>query len=384
MVSPRARHLLARVYTSMMIPPHTAPARTCLSLLALSLVVVESGRARAQPVPQAVQLQRAQALGASSMAVSGALQRASQHTNAPSRQAPSPVEHMAQIEASLGLEFYRIGEDWRAISALQRYQLLARTQEAAFLGSLITGQIYDRNDRPSLAIESFSLATHAAPDIESGLWTATLETQQVCIARDLWQSCRLRLESLLDHAREHRASLSDDALHLTLLAQHAVARTMLHQEVGVLPEHSLESAALQEHFERLRAVHADFERLPLRRPWLAASMSALLPGSGQLYNREWGDALIAFSLNALFASATYYSFEKLESVPLGVTSALFLSGFYVGNIVNAKTVAEQHNARQYQLYFERVKREHWPRASFEIDRGEVVFQGVVPPSSYDE
>lgn len=350
-----------------------------LSLLSLLLCGswIACPASAAEP-PIAEQIQRAHALGASSMVVSGARQRASQRVSSPPdvvEPDASLVEQMAEIEATLGLEFYRIGEDWRAISALQRYQLLARTQRAAFLASLITGQIYDRNDRPSLAIESFTLAARAAPTLELSLWTAALETQQVCVAQDLWQSCRLRLETLLDHTTRHRADLSSDALRLTLLAQHAVAKTMLHQELGSTSEELKQSTALTQHFAQLQRAHDELDALPLRRPWLAASMSALLPGAGQLYNREWGDALIAFALNGLFASATYYSFEKLDSVPLGVTSAIFLSGFYVGNIVNAKVVAEQHNARQYQLYFERVARDHWPRISFEVEQDEVSFEG---------
>ncbi len=325
----------------------------------------------AQNVPS-----QAQALGAAQAFVQSASVQAS-------RQEPSQpqelIQQQAQIEAQLGLELYRLGEDWRAISALQRYQLLARSQDAAYVSSLIIGQIYERNARPSLSIQSYELANQAAPSLDAKIWTSLLEIQQECMAQDLWQSCELRLRQLHE-VMASQQNVGDRALREVVFAQHAVALTMLHQAPMMVPEELNTSRTLHLHVQEMERAYQAFDALPLRRPWLAATMSAVLPGTGQLYNRQWGDALIAFGLNALFASATYYSFKELESVPLGVSSAVLLSGFYVGNIVNAKTDADRYNARIYKGYFEGVKEDAWPEVSFGIMQGEVSYSASSPVS----
>ncbi len=335
-------------------------------LIAMMIGVWCMPAAHAQQTSEAKRLGRAEALGASSALVFSALRHASQTSTIQQEQSPrDPLAEQSRIEARLGLELYALGEDWRAVSALQRYQLLAKTRQSAFLANLIIGQIYDRNARSSLAELGFEQAVQAAPDRESRLWSALLETQQVCIRQDAWVACSLRLDDLDAQLQDGDVAPIRD----TLWMQRAVAATMLRKP---WPSEDI-PASFSEQAQSLARAHAAFDSLPTRRPGLAMGLSAILPGAGQLYNRRWGDALIAFGLNALFASATYYSFAELESVPLGVGSALFFSGFYVGNLVNAKQGVDRHNALIYKGYYEGVKQDHWPEVTFRVTQDQVSF-----------
>ena len=83
----------------------------------------------------------------------------------------------APLEAQIGLRLYEEGEDYRAITALQRYRILAGTRDAAFLAHLLTGQIYHRNARPDDAVVSFERATLAAKDDHDRTFAFLLATQ---------------------------------------------------------------------------------------------------------------------------------------------------------------------------------------------------------------
>lgn len=79
-----------------------------------------------------------------------------------------------------------------------------------------------------------------------------------------------------------------------------------------------------------------------RRPWLAGLLSAVLPGSGQVYAGSWQGAAVAFVLNSVSIAATV----ELARNELYVSSALtgtVASVFYVGSILNAADLAAHRN-----------------------------------------
>lgn len=87
-----------------------------------------------------------------------------------------------------------------------------------------------------------------------------------------------------------------------------------------------------------------------KNPAFAATASALVPGSGQIYTGSYQSGVFAFILNALFLSTT------LELKNQNLNSAALASGFifsvvYVGNILNAYESAEKvnHNFQQQSV-----------------------------------
>jgi hypothetical protein len=79
-----------------------------------------------------------------------------------------------------------------------------------------------------------------------------------------------------------------------------------------------------------------------RRPWLAASLSVVLPGAGQAYAGSWQGAAVAFVLNAaLIGACAELAVHKLY-VTAGA-AGLAASFFYAGNIMNAADLARRRN-----------------------------------------
>lgn len=310
----------------------------------------------------------ASAHGAASALVGASRRRALEATKAPSESARF-IANQAALEARLGLELYHEGEDWRAISALERYRLLDRSRSARFLSALIIGQIYDRNDRPELAAASFERAVLTAPTGEARVWSYLLQTQQLCVELDYWVECGWRLKELDEQAGHAMPPEQREVLAAQLLFVDFINRRPLDTKTPTRFQRQL----LRDRAGALLDYDARYDTLPLRRPVLAAVMSAALPGAGQAYNRQWGDALIALGLNAAMGAATYYSFKELDSVPLGVISASVLATFYAGNIINAHVDTSRHNAEVYRGYFEGAKRSHWPRVEASIEDNDARF-----------
>jgi len=86
------------------------------------------------------------------------------------------------------------------------------------------------------------------------------------------------------------------------------------------------------------------EALPIKSPSLAGTLSAIIPGAGQLYVGRKRDALVSFLLNSAFIAASAEAFRKGEDA-LGGILLFFEAGWYAGNIYSAAGGAHKYNAR---------------------------------------
>jgi hypothetical protein len=128
----------------------------------------------------------------------------------------------------------------------------------------------------------------------------------------------------------------------------APAPAELAGRLGRLPD-PLAAAARREH-DALAAALRD------RRPWLAGTLSAVLPGAGQIYAGSWQSAAVAFALNAVWLTATV-ELMRHRLYFTGSAAALVTSVFYVGSIANAADLARRHNqslAREPRTRLERL------------------------------
>lgn len=105
---------------------------------------------------------------------------------------------------------------------------------------------------------------------------------------------------------------------------------------------------------QLRVIPEQFEQLPTKSPQLAATLSAILPGAGQLYTERPRQAGVAFALNAAFIYAAVESWEN-DNHAVSAILSLFELGWYGGNIYNAINNAHKYNKRQKQNFIERLQ-----------------------------
>ncbi len=72
----------------------------------------------------------------------------------------------------------------------------------------------------------------------------------------------------------------------------------------------------------------------IKKPWIAGTLSAVLPGAGQAYNGNFQSAIFSFVLNSIFLSATVELHrEKMGAAALA--SGMLFSVVYLGNIMGS-------------------------------------------------
>lgn len=92
-----------------------------------------------------------------------------------------------------------------------------------------------------------------------------------------------------------------------------------------------------------------------KKPWLAGTYSAILPGSGKIYAKNAKEGITSFLFVAALAYQSYRGFNKRGSKSLTgwVYGGLSL-GFYLGNIYGAQQSAKNYNRRTLKLINDEV------------------------------
>ena len=86
---------------------------------------------------------------------------------------------------------------------------------------------------------------------------------------------------------------------------------------------------------------------PRKSPALAAGLSALLPGAGKVYTKDWKDGAIALFMVGTSAWQAQRAFKKSGSDSVrGWIFASVTTGFYIGNIFGSHKAAKSYNQRQ--------------------------------------
>lgn len=157
-------------------------------------------------------------------------------------------------------------------------------------------------NRPGKAESAFTRVAAAHPDSEYGR-RALLGTSLIRFDRNDTAGCRRQLERyLVDYPADDRREQVRDAMGL---------------------------------LER--------NREPARKSPLAAGiLSALIPGSGQVYAGRYGDGITSFFLNGLFIAGTVMSVKQENYAVAGIVGTIGVP-FYVGTIYGAANAATKYN-----------------------------------------
>lgn len=105
-------------------------------------------------------------------------------------------------------------------------------------------------------------------------------------------------------------------------------------------------------------VSAQFSKEKHKSPVLASVFSAILPGSGKAYSKNWGDALVSLLFVSTNAWASYRAFNKkgVKSVNGWIFGGLAFS-FYSSNIFGSAKAAKKFNLdlnAKYQKHAEDI------------------------------
>ncbi|MFO7535380.1 MAG: tetratricopeptide repeat protein [Kiritimatiellia bacterium] len=212
----------------------------------------------------------------------------------------------SETRLAVGLAYFR-GEKWEAArAAFQETRDSASTPESARQAQLLMGEsAYRGSDYPS-ALDCFDAFTRQHPS-DPGSVDARMRVSQ----------CLLQLDKNLP-AKSQATSL-------------------------IASRPSDERAA--DFAREMQSVDA----LPRKSPLLAGSLSAILPGAGQLYTGRPRDAGISFLLNGSLIALAAIAFNNDEPVAGGILTVLELS-WYSGNIYGAVNGAHKYNRFQRQRF----------------------------------
>jgi len=96
-----------------------------------------------------------------------------------------------------------------------------------------------------------------------------------------------------------------------------------------------------------------FSDLPERKPILAGTFSAVLPGAGYLYCGREGTALASFVINGLMIWAVRDAIRN-DQYGLAAAAGFFGIGWYIGNISGSADAARAYNSHIRHQYLDRM------------------------------
>ncbi|MGQ9858311.1 MAG: tetratricopeptide repeat protein [Thermodesulfobacteriota bacterium] len=170
-------------------------------------------------------------------------------------------------------------------------------------------------------------------------------------------------------AAQHLERLAEDPEHGELrepalwLAMRSwlVARNWEKAEAALLDVD--ESHPSAQEARRLAArIREESSRLPSREPWVAAGLSAVLPGAGHLYAGKHLEALTSLVLNAAFVLGSLWSAKEGCWLSSGILSFLELN-WYLGGIQSASEAARSYNRQQEERWIKELGQGPLPEAA---------------------
>ncbi len=103
----------------------------------------------------------------------------------------------------------------------------------------------------------------------------------------------------------------------------------------------------------LRRMIEDLNTWKPRKPWLAGTLSAIIPGSGQVYAGRWRDGVVSFVINSLFISGCISAMNSGHD-ELAVLLGLMEVGWYSANIYNAMNNTHKMNYEDWDNHLKMI------------------------------
>lgn len=242
------------------------------------------------------------------------------------------------VQMSLGDAFMAEGDYYRAITEYKKLTFLFPDSERLSEAFYQIGMAYYKGKDYKSAVNSFAKVRKAytAGNYCSAAFYEGLSYSKLGLpdkAALSFERARLFDESHPDAANA-QLGLSLNALDKDSVAD---SRANLDEFLAGYPED-----------ERVPGVKASFglldeyESQPRKSPALAGAISAVIPGSGQMYSEHYKDGLMAFVVNGLFIAGTIAALDDDNYALAAIVGGVGLP-FYVGNIYGAANATRKWN-----------------------------------------
>lgn len=107
-----------------------------------------------------------------------------------------------------------------------------------------------------------------------------------------------------------------------------------------------------EQWKRMETIIKEKQNVKFKSPFLATSLSTIVPGSGKIYTGNWKDGLFSLLFVSTSAWQSYRGFKKngIESI-YGWIFGVFTIGYYGGNIYGSWKAAKTYNSNlDHEIY----------------------------------
>jgi len=240
------------------------------------------------------------------------------------------------------------GDYYRAITEYKRYLFVEAEGYRVAEAQLMIGLCYLRGEKYEAAESLFVDLKNAEQGTAIGEKAAFLYGESV-FAQEQYAAA-------VDAFGEFKQAYPDSALADMARLKAGWSCLRLGQK-NCASEQTAEVSKGSRVYEAAMALHAasdEMDDLPSKSAKTAATLSALMPGAGQLYTHRPRDAAMAFILNAILAYGTYEAIDNGEYVTGGLFGFVGVS-FYAGNIYNAANNANKFNRTMREKFFENAK-----------------------------
>ncbi len=245
-------------------------------------------------------------------------------------------------------DLYSRGDYYRAITEYERFVFLSPEASQAGRARLQVGMCYYKGEKWEAACEQFLKLKEQHSDTPEGrdAWLMLSKTfyrlQKYTVAEALIKEF---IQKFPDDDRIGDA-LVMKGICLARFGNNEWARESFRR----VPTNSVRSVDM----DTLLALSERLDGVPQKSPGLAAGLSAVLPGAGQLYVERPRDATVSFLLNGITLAGMLAAFNNHEEV-VGCLFAVVEMSWYFGNIYNASTGAHKFNSRQRNSVFDQLE-----------------------------
>lgn len=263
---------------------------------------------------------------------------------------PSPLQLTPEMALSFGDHLYDQGDYYRAITEYERVLYFFPNDPEAKTAHYKIALSYLKGEKWGQAIERFRSLADRYPGEDIGRKARFMVAETYFKKKDYPLAIPAYNEFLSQYPEDPQADHARMKMGWSYLFQ-------CQWEQGAETFRRIPPDS-PKHDEGMRLATAteQFPLIPKKSPLLAAGLSTLLPGAGQLYVARPKDAAITFLLNGLFLWGALEAIERGNNVTGGILLA-FESGWYMGNIYNAASSAHKYNRRQERDFTDKLQGE---------------------------
>jgi TolA-binding protein len=257
--------------------------------------------------------------------------------------ASSPTAAPGTSVYNFGLQLFRLGEYYRAITELKRFTLLFPQHQRHGEAQLLIGLAFEHDGLPDDALLHFQRVHRRFPNTDVGM-VAALKLGELLFSQQRYAQATDHFEQFL---RLYPASpLAPRTTYLLGLSWALEGESGRAQRIlNMLPaQHALTPQA--QALSQAVGAGPPPERVS---PRTAGLLAGLLPGAGHLYIGKPVQALTAFILNGLFITGAVLSFRE-HLIATGAILTYFEIGWYLGNIKSAADGAREINRQTRRAY----------------------------------